>query len=336
MFKFGRTVRILSIDGGGIRGIIPSLVLQRLQTHLRRAGHSGVLARYFDLIAGTSTGGLIALGLARPRASLDPDIPTEVDVADLVAMYRKRGQQIFPQWRFRQFQTVAQAFTEKYDAKALELVLRENFGDLRISQARTGVLVTGFDLERMRPVLFCGGKNARETGFSAPGDYLFRDVARATSAAPTFFEPVRVTAVDGAASMAVSDGFLATNDPALLAVVDARLRFPGARRFQVLSVGTGQPPGYSYEAVKDWGALDWASTEKGVPLISMIAAGHAAVTGHVLEQMPDVRFTRLQAELGDCSASMDDARSETIACLEQAAAELIRRHDHDLAAFVDV
>ncbi len=334
MLRFGRTVRILSIDGGGIRGIIPSLVLQRLQTHLRRAGHSGVLARYFDLIAGTSTGGLIALALARPRASLDPDIPTEVDVPDLVAMYRNRGKQIFPQWRFRQFQTVAQAFTEKYDAKALEFVLRENFGDLKISGARTGVLVTGFDLERMRPVLFCGGKSARDTELRAPGDYLFRDVARATSAAPTFFEPVRVTAVDGAASFAISDGFLATNDPALLAVMDARRRFPAARRYEVLSVGTGQSPGYPYESVKEWGALDWASTEKGVPLISMVAAGQAEVSAHVLAQTRDVRYTRLQAKLGDCSASMDDARAQTIACLEEAAADLIRRQDRELAAFV--
>lgn len=116
---FRRTVKILSIDGGGIRGYIPALILEDLVKRLIAKGKSKDLADHFDIIAGTSSGSLTALGLTAPAYNPeDTDTYSSIpgySISDIVNMYEIRRHDIFPKISQSGFQTIRQAFHEKYD-----------------------------------------------------------------------------------------------------------------------------------------------------------------------------------------------------------------------------
>ncbi|HUX21680.1 MAG TPA: patatin-like phospholipase family protein, partial [Spirochaetia bacterium] len=165
-FFGGKTVRILSIDGGGIRGLIPALVLRELRDRLRGRGVEKPFSEQFDLIAGTSAGALVALGLVLPAAraaagepaphqGVQPPVCYErrpaLEIDDIVELYRKRGTEIFPRHRFNSLRKVVQAFADKYESSGLETVLREVFADATIRDALTNVLITSYDTEHMEP-----------------------------------------------------------------------------------------------------------------------------------------------------------------------------------------
>jgi len=135
------TITILSIDGGGIRGLIPALILKELEERLARRRNAQPLPRLFDLMAGTSTGGLIALGLCAPAITSDghgylsePALTTD----DLIRIYTDRGEEIFPPWKFRRLRSVLQAFGDKYDADSLAfrigVMLQEARKSARLTQ----------------------------------------------------------------------------------------------------------------------------------------------------------------------------------------------------------
>jgi patatin-like phospholipase/acyl hydrolase len=114
-----RSIAILAIDGGGIRGIIPATILAEIE---RRA--AAPAARLFDLIAGTSTGGILALGLAKPGSDGEPAF----SAADLVDLYQSDGRRIFSRSLWHRFLAAENFLDEKYSATGLETVLRERFG----------------------------------------------------------------------------------------------------------------------------------------------------------------------------------------------------------------
>ena len=129
--------RILSIDGGGIRGLIPALVLAHIEDQCQKPA-----AELFDVIAGTSTGGILALGLACPQPAYT--------ARDLAGLYVDEGETIFP----KRLINVRGLYDEKYSAAGLERVLADKLGDARLKDARTRVLVTSYDIERRAPVFF--------------------------------------------------------------------------------------------------------------------------------------------------------------------------------------
>jgi len=118
----GRTL-VLSIDGGGIRGIIPAAILVELEKRLERAGKSKPLCRYFDLIAGTSTGGIIAAGLTAPH----PQRPNEpaMTAGELLRLYKDRGSAIFSRNRFRRIREAI------FDPRSLDSQTKCNTGMVR-------------------------------------------------------------------------------------------------------------------------------------------------------------------------------------------------------------
>src|SRR5262245_52031332 len=118
--RMSSTPRILSLDGGGIRGIIPATVLTEIET---RTGAR--IAELFDLIAGTSTGGILALGLVKPSA--DDENRPQYAASDLAELYEKEGKHIFRRSSWRQITGLGNLLDEKYDAKGLEEVLDDYF-----------------------------------------------------------------------------------------------------------------------------------------------------------------------------------------------------------------
>src|SRR5690554_2956609 len=169
---------ILAIDGGGMRGIVPATILANISHQLEAQGSKIPLYAYFDLIAGTSTGGLLALGLSipAPKSNLPGDgkeaipvyediigrrffggkpkqrflgtIPPSINLTALEELYFERGSSIFPKSQSRR---LGQIFVDKYDEQPLEAFLFEMFGDTPLREANVPTLIVAYDNDEGQP-----------------------------------------------------------------------------------------------------------------------------------------------------------------------------------------
>jgi predicted acylesterase/phospholipase RssA len=305
--------RILSIDGGGIRGIIPATVLAEIE---RRTGRR--VADIFDVIAGTSTGGILACGLTMPDATGRPAHAA----SELVDMYVSEGPRIFPHEFLGRLRSLVD---EKYSQKGIEAVLQQYLGDTMLSEAVTDIIVTAYDIERRRPFFFRSARAKVDRLY----DFPMRMVARSTSAAPTYFEPFRLPAEPPDGHYALVDGGVFANNPAMCAYVDA---YAGkARHGEVLmvSLGTGSlTRSLPYDEVKDWGLLQWTR-----PILGVAFDGVSTATDYQLQQIlgPD-NHHRLQAELDIASDDMDNVSPENLHNLVLQAEGLIRERSGEIDA----
>ena len=180
--------RILSVDGGGIRGLIPALVLAELESRVREAtvDEELALSDCFHLLSGTSTGGLIALGLTVPNRSgrRGPKFTAE----DLVRLYRDEGPRIFERSPWRRIFTLDGWIGPKYSSAALEEVAKERFGDVKLRRALREVVITSYDMKNREPHFFKRWRAAE----SADRNPTMVAAALATAAAPTYFPSVGI------------------------------------------------------------------------------------------------------------------------------------------------
>src|SRR5829696_3500636 len=228
-------MRLLAIDGGGIRGLIPALVLTELE---RRADRR--VFEMFDLIAGTSTGGILACALCAP----DP-----LPASELVALYDEEGPKIFDRALFQRIKSAEGLLDEKYDDGALDRALERFLGHKRLSEARPDLIVPAYDTALPGPYFF---KTAKARDRPDSDDFPLSVVARATSAAPTYFEPLE------AGERALLDGGVFAVNPAMSALAEV-LKEAEPRDVVLLSLGTGQRTRKrSFDEIKDWGVARWA------------------------------------------------------------------------------
>ena len=307
--------RILSIDGGGVRGVIPAMVLDHIE---RECGKP--VCELFDVIAGTSTGGIIALGLTCPGRSRKP----RYSAADLVGLYEEEGRRIFPHELFGRIRQLAE---EKYSSSGLEDVLRERFGDTRLKDALTGVLVTAYDIERRQPIFF---RSERATE-SADHDFLMRDVARATSAAPTYFEPARLAARRPQVDYALVDGGVFANNPGMCAFVDRYAGRAETEGLLMVSLGTGVLTNpLRYDDARGWGLIGWAR-----PILDVVFDGVSDTVDYQLGQILGDRYHRFQTELHQAHDELDDASEQNIEDLKLAAEGLVEGRRRELDALCE-
>jgi patatin-like phospholipase/acyl hydrolase len=327
-----RTVKVLAVDGGGIRGIVPSLVLAWIEKQLARGQRSRPLYKVFDVMAGTSTGGLIVLGLASPGSGASPGGEAVLSAGELAALYREKGALIFPPQRYSLRTSLLQAFKHKYDDENLRTLLHDIFHDTTLKEALTNVLVTSYDTENREPRFF--KKRPALTEYEDDLNFYVRDVARATIAAPAYFAPACIRPLPSRGrSFSLVDGGIFANNPALSAYVEARKIYPQAARYLIVSLGTGvaEKP-YPYEEVKDWGYMDWMSPFKGLPLLDMMMDGQSDSTNHMLSRLPGVELYRLDFRLEEKHRFMDDAGEENLDYLTKAARSLISGEEKSLTA----
>ena len=307
-------MRILAIDGGGIRGVIPAIVLADLE---QRTGRR--TAELFDLIAGTSTGGILACGLTRRGEGDGPAF----SAADLIGLYESEGPEIFHRSLLRTIASVGGLADERYDDRGLTTALARYLDGVRLSETATDLLVTAYEIER-REAFFFRSTRARED----PGhDFALVDVARATAAAPTYFEPVRVTASDGGEGYALVDGGLFALNPAMTAYADLAADGRADEIELVVSLGTGSHTRRLPVAdARGWGAIEWAH-----PLIDIVFDGLAQTVDYELRQIlgPE-RYVRVQTRLDEASDALDDAGDRNLEALRREGARLVAERDADL------
>ena len=308
--------KVLSIDGGGIRGIIPAMVLAEIE---RRTGK--LTSEMFDLVAGTSTGGILALGLTKPGQ----DGKAEYSAERLIELYESEGEKIFDRSVWHRLYSVGGLAEEKYPSEGIEEVAKRYFEDVRLAEALTEVLVTAYEVEKRGPWFF-KRRHARDDT-SEGDDFLMRDVARATSAAPTYFEPIQLTWGPNG-QRAFIDGGVHSNNPAMCAYVEARKIYP-EEDVLVVSLGTGEPTReMPYEEVKGWGLALWAQ-----PILNVVFDGVSDTVDYQLKEILSTeegdarRYYRFQTVLKIGNDDMDDAGATNIAALKAKAQEIIDKPD---------
>ena len=302
--------RVLSIDGGGIRGIIPAMVIAHIEKLMGKPAHE-----LFDLMVGTSTGGILALGLAHPG----PGKPAQFSARRVVRLYEEHGGEIFEHSLWRKVRTVGGFLEEAYSHEVLEAILGEYFADSSLAECELPTMVTSYDIQNRRTVFL-------KSWHTDHAKVLCRDAARATSAAPTYFEPKPLETGDE--SRVLIDGGIFMNSPSVSAYAEARKLFPD-EPIAVLSLGTGElTRSIPYEEARTWGSALWVMS-----LLDCMFDGVSKAADHQMRMFLGERYQRLQTTLDFASDDMDDASKGNIRNLKQTARELIKANERVLEQF---
>ncbi|KAL6993708.1 hypothetical protein U1Q18_011821 [Sarracenia purpurea var. burkii] len=346
-FTKGNMVTVLSIDGGGIRGLIPGTLLDFLESKLQELdGASARIADYFDIIAGTSTGGLVATMLTAPNQDNRPLYAAK----DINNFYLEHCPKIFPQSSRNNFinkvTSIIGAVTgPKYDGKYLKSITKEILGNTTIKQTLTDVIIPTFDITRLHPVIFSTG-DAKE---DVSKDALLSDICLGTSAAPTYLPAhyFETKKTDGKTrSFNLIDGGVAANNPTLMAITHiskeillGKFKFIEMKpmessRMLILSLGTGtakKEEKYSAAAASKWGVFNWVYDNGSTPLLDVYGdASSDMVDIHVSTLFQSLRcstkYLRIQDDtLSGDAASVDIATKENMERLVEIGNELLKK-----------
>lgn len=263
------TFRILSCDGGGVRGIFSSRVVARLREMV-----PGFLDKV-DLFAGTSTGSLLAAGLA---AGMMP--------AELTQIYRDRSHLLFDRTLIQELENPLEGWRAKFGSAGRRQVLGEVFGDRRLGELERSVVIVAYQLDSgpgtnprtMAPRVF--------HNFEGPDrDLRVADALLRSSAGPIYFPTYQ----------GFVDGGVVANNPSMVAVahaLDPSIANRLFRDLRLLSIGTGMNPIYIEGQDLDWGWARW-----GMKLADMIMDGGEELVDHQCKHLLRERYQRIDVRL---------------------------------------
>jgi patatin-like phospholipase/acyl hydrolase len=261
----------LSIDGGGVRGLLTAVLLDRLES----------IHPFLDdieLFAGTSTGGVLALGLA---AGYKP--------ADLCELYERHAKEVFADSLADDIKDLGMVLGSQYSNEKFIKLLEQHFGDKKLRDLPKKVLVSAFDLDNQartgryrtwKPKFF-----HNFNGFDSDGDERVVDVAVRTSAAPTFF-PIYQGYIDGG---------VVANNPGMCALAQTINPGMAGRRLEdvvLLSMGTGINLKYLEAENEEWGIVQWARH-----MLSLMLEGSAGTVHYQCRMMLGARYRRINPVL---------------------------------------
>lgn len=304
--------RILSLDGGGIRGIYAATLLARIEAELL---HGGAIADHVDMIAGTSTGGIIAiaLGLGKPASVVE-------------RLYVEDGKHVFPVFwtRYRFMRLIRQCFTSLHDPQVLERLLYDTFGDTTLGEARTRLVIPAFLGPNTQIAVL---KTDHHPDFQKDHLMAAWEAARATSAAPTYL-PGHANEDDGGEEYVFLDGGVWANNPIMAAVVDALSAYDVSRdQIEIFSVGAGNQPYEISRLAFRGGLFQWREIIKGAMFLTTDNAQAQAT----LLLGPE-NILRLEPRGAAAAIDLDDWRS-AVAALPQLAGTDFEMNQEQIAAF---
>lgn len=297
-------ISVLSIDGGGIRGIIPATYLVAFEKQTKKP-----VCELFDIIAGTSTGGILAASLTVPNDQGKPKYSAE----QIKAAYFEHGGAIFHQSLIRKIFTLGGLTRPIYSPRVLDEMLDTYLGNVRLHETLSEILVTAYDMTSDTPWFFktSFAKDHREP----ENNPLLTQVVRATTAAPTYFPPLSME------DHCMIDGGVFASNPALCAYAQARVLYPHEEDFLVVSLGTGlQVQSRPCTEVRNWGILQWAVPISGV----MLNSSNATVNYQMNALAGTKNYERFQVPLPDNATGMDDASMENMLMLDALAQEGVK------------
>ena len=344
---------ILAVDGGGMRGIVPAFILKKTNEELRKRGILRPLYSYFDLVSGTSTGALIALGLTAPVDNLgikkeegeDWEVTeiiekgrfrktTEIvkkgeierlgDPEELLSLYTENGKKIFipddAKGIWRLVGKVTKMLGDKYDTVPLEMFLDEVYGDTLLSEAKVPTMAVSTDTNGCKSFIF---RSWDSHGF------LVREAARATSAAPTYFAPAVFIDRETNEKLTLIDGGMIANNPILATYIEARKLYPNADEFRILSISTASslcvlhPEEYTTN-------LEWLSH-----LASAYSSANMNISLEGVESIKGVRVDRIWEPVLEKKIKLDDTSKEAVDALMEAAEKIWDMDKEKIYSFLD-
>jgi len=302
--------KILSIDGGGIRGIIPGMYLVALEERLKQQSKNpdAAIVDYFDFFAGTSTGGILTCLLLCPAE--DDVTRPRYSAKEALQVYLDHGTRIFHAGFFKRLKSKFGLGSERYKSKVLEDILEQYFGDTKVSQLIKPCIITAYNIE-LRKTHFFRQQSAISRGDIR--DFYIRDVCRATSAAPTYFSVAEVYSMAGVRYPLLDGGVFATN-PSLSGLIEVTRAFNQTRinDIFILSLGTGKSKkSYDYDLFRN------SSAATIVPaLIDIMMSGVAETSNFFLEQLfksvgKETNYVRVEPTYLHSIAEELDAASPT-------------------------
>ncbi len=347
---------ILCIDGGGMRGIIPAVIISKLDEKLKQLDEEKPLYSFFDLITGTSTGGLIALGLStsplisnlkkeegedllvtyeseplslfekirgkKPQKAKAPKLITKgCECSSLLNFYKLDGKSIFhSESRF-----FGQLLRDKYDPKYIEAFLSRTFKKAKMNQCLVPTMVVSYDTVEGIPFNFTSWD---DKGFS------IAQAARATSAAPIYFPPAMIFDKQSNKKRYLIDGGIIANNPVLLAYNEARGLYPNCKKFHILSLSTASNEYAMQEIDISGGLMGWIDPSKGAPIQKIASTSQMQLASHIANSISDVDYTRIHYKLKGDSFKLDDTSSYAINTLVDSAEQLYREQEDKLEGFL--
>jgi patatin-like phospholipase/acyl hydrolase len=332
---------ILSIDGGGIRGVIPAAILAHIEQRLIHSTNNrdAALVHFFDLFAGTSTGGILSALYIVPEGKTRSSgnqlnaegsaLRPKYSAQQVLEFYRELGPVLFRSDFSQKLKSLWGFRGSKYSVEPLEKFARKLFGDTYISEALRDCLITSYDMTSRKAHLF-SLHSTQKYGSSA--DYRLADVVRSTSAAPTFFEPALICAADKGQRHLI-DGGVYSNNPGMCAYVEAIKLWEeiSPQEELLISLGTGKiEKPYLYEKTVRFGYLQWL-----FPVIDVLMSSVAEVVDFQLKQIfllakvPE-NYIRIEPQLTGCSIRMDNASPRNISALEDVAHRYIDHNGEEI------
>lgn len=281
----GQVFKILSLDGGGIKGLYTAHLLSLCEQKLAKGQP---LSAYFDMIAGTSTGGIIALGLGLGRTT-----------SEIVGFYETDGRQIFPPyprtWLGKKWRWISSFFKPLLNHEALEAALKDRFGNETLGASRPRIVIPAFMMPKTEIAVF---KTDHHADFRHDHAAPAWRVARATSAAPTYLKGHE----HSESSRIFVDGGVWANNPIMVAVIDALTAYDlRPEQIEILSIGTGNPPFELSHNKVFAGLLAWREVIKA----AMFLTGDNATAQAKLLLGPD-HVTRIEPTGDDATVELDD------------------------------
>ncbi|KAI5004169.1 hypothetical protein ZWY2020_031412 [Hordeum vulgare] len=340
--SYGSIVTVLSIDGGGVRGIIPGTILAFLEEKLQELdGPEARISDYFDVIAGTSTGGLVTAMLSAPDDAGRPLFAAK----DINQFYLDHSPSIFPQASKGPFGLMRSMMGPKYNGEYLHTIVKKLLGDTRVGDTLNNIVIPTFDIKLLQPTIFSTYNAMKDKSKNA----LLSDVCISTSAAPTYLpgHHFQTEGKDGKLrDFNLIDGGVAANNPTLLAMTDVSKQilmgnpdfFPikpaDYGKFMILSLGTGTAKieeKFDAAECSKWGLLGWLYNRGATPIIDSFSQAsadlvdiHASVLFQALHC--EKRYLRIQDdELNGETASVDVSTPENLHRLVDVGKALLKR-----------
>ena len=318
-----RKIRVLCIDGGGIRGILPAVLLAKLEETIQKKTHNpkAKLIDYFDFVAGTSTGGILSCLYLVP----DRKNPTQArySAKKVLDLYMKKGGTVFRRSFWQKLNFLAGIFGNKFQTRNIKKMLHSTLGvKTLLKDFVKPSLIVAFDLGNEKPHLF----TSIEAKKNPHKNFFAWEVARATSAAPSYFSPKKIRSLTGKEYVCIDGGVIA-NNPALCALTEVQKLNPAMIRnwpkdekiksedIILVSVGTMESEKVNNPTSRK-GLLSWIK-----PILSVRMMGDSKMIDYIVNQELNQKgvqqYFRIEPQICSADSGMDNATDKNMNLLYQ-------------------
>ncbi len=331
-----RKIRVLCIDGGGIRGVIPAQILVNIELLLKEEyGNDFKLGDYFDIVAGTSTGGIITSLLLLTDEKNELVYNTE----DILNLYLNKNNIIFKKGFWHKIKTIFGFFGAEFENLGFEALLNEYFGNKQLKDLKKPTVICSYDTEKRKCVLFKQHYALTEKSYN----FYLKDIVRATSAAPTYFKPVKIKSLLNE-EYSLVDGGIYANNPTMCAFIEVSKIFKkdngdnyNIKDIKVLSIGTGEYNiKYPWSIIKKWGIVQWIK-----PFIDMSMSATNEVTDYQIEKLYEYSdfsegYLRLTTDLNKINSAMDNIKSNNLDHLKEIGNNIFLINKEKIKKFINL